>query len=183
MVVSSPKGYINGHGYVDLGLSVKWATCNVGASLPKDYGDYFAWGETSIKSYYSWDNYFYKDNMNIGSDIKGTYYDLAYVKWGGSWRMPNKSECEELINRCTWSWAIIGGHRGCKVTGPNGNSIYLPASGCYRYKLDFKGSAGHYWSSTADGVQFAWYLVFSDSKPEISYDVGTFGKSIRPVSE
>lgn len=149
--VSSPTGYINGHGYVDLGLSVKWATCNVGASSPEGYGNYYAWGETSTKYKYSDDTYSYK-NTNIGSDIKGTYYDVAHMKWGGNWRMPTKAECEELKDRCTWTWSTVGGHEGYKLKGPNGESIFLPAAG-YRFgaDVDDAGTYGGYWSSSVNG--------------------------------
>ena len=118
----------DGHEYVDLGLSVKWATCNVGASKPEEYGDYFAWGETSTKEEYTEEN-----SLTYGkkmSDIAGNaQYDAARANWGGSWRMPTEYEWQELIDKCKWEWGKVTGVKVNKVTGPNGNSIFLPAAG------------------------------------------------------
>src|SRR5574344_1874604 len=117
---------------VDLGLSVKWASCTVGASFPEEYGGYYAWGETEEKSDYSWSTYKYCNDssstcMNIGSNISGTQYDVAHVKWGGSWRMPTHEEMQELYDKCTYKWITYNGVNGGKFTGPNGNSIFVPA--------------------------------------------------------
>ena len=141
------SGTSNGHDYVDLGLSVKWATCNVGASSPSDYGDYYAWGETSTKSSYDEDNSktYGKSMGNIGGNSS---YDVARYKWGGSWRLPSKAEMQELVDKCTWTWTTQGGHNGYKVTGKNGKSIFLPAAG-WRYgtsPYDI-GEGGYYWGS------------------------------------
>ncbi len=131
--ISEPSGYISGHGYVDLGLpsGVKWATCNVGASSPSDYGNYYAWGEIRPKAEYTEENWvFYgrreEDIPNIGGNPQ---YDAARANWGGTWRLPTWAECEELVSECTWTAASLGEHNGCKITGKNGNSIFLPASG------------------------------------------------------
>ncbi|MBO7283756.1 MAG: PEGA domain-containing protein, partial [Bacteroidales bacterium] len=113
---------INGHEYVDLGLpsGLKWATCNVGASSPEEYGDYYAWGEIETKSEYTKDNS--KTRGKSMSDISGnTMYDVACAKWGGSWRLPTKKELEELESKCKWEWTTINGKKGYKVTGPHGN--------------------------------------------------------------
>ncbi|MDE7410327.1 MAG: hypothetical protein K2N09_09955 [Muribaculaceae bacterium] len=115
---------LNGHEYVDLGLpsGLKWATCNVGASSPSDYGYYFAWGETNTKYDYSssncrtWERTF----GDIGGNVQ---YDAARANWGGSWRLPTRGECEELVNCCTWAFITMGNHNGYKVIGPNGNYI------------------------------------------------------------
>ena len=123
------SGYIDGHEYVDLGLSVKWATCNVGASSPEKTGSKFAWGETSEKTEYTWANYLNGGNTNIGSDIKGTKYDAAYVNWGSKWRMPSETEVKELISKCTCKSLTINGVKGYQITGPNGNSIFIPGDG------------------------------------------------------
>lgn len=125
------RGTINGHEWVDLGLSVKWATCNVGASSLSAYGNYYAWGETRTKSEYNYSNSVtYEKSMG---DIAGSsQYDAARANWGSSWRLPTKAEFQELINNCTWTWTSQGGHNGYKVTGKNGNSIFLPAAG-WRY--------------------------------------------------
>lgn len=142
---------------IDLGLSVKWACCNVGAESPEDYGGYYAWGETEEKSDYTLDNYKYHNSntgfFNIGSNISGTSYDVAHVKWGGSWRMPTWDEIKELFDKCSWKWIEINGIKGQKVTGPNGNSIFLPASGCsYDMEVDDSGWYGFYWSGTIDDI-------------------------------
>ena len=152
-----------GHAYVDLGLpsGLKWATCNVGATVSTDFGDYFAWGEVEPKKDYSWDTYKYgtKDNLTkYNSSDNKTVLDLeddaAHVNWGGKWRMPTKEEMEELDENCTFLYTSkidANGYSvfGYKVTGPNGNSIFLPAAGCmYGGTLDFVGSYGNYWSSS-----------------------------------
>lgn len=125
----------NGHAYVDLGLSVKWATCNVGASSPEEYGNYYAWGETTTKSSYTEDNS-KTDGVSMSSSIAGdASYDAARANWGGTWRLPTASESQELIDNCTWTWTTQGGKNGYKVTSEkNGNSIFLPAAGC-RYSM------------------------------------------------
>ena len=126
---------------VDLGLSVKWASCNVGATSPEQLGDMFAWGETTTKEQYKEDNYLYyvsttDSYMDIGLDIKGTDYDAAHVKWGGSWRMPTRAEFDELMKKCQWEWVNLNGINGYKVIGKNGNSIFLPVE-----------KNNHYWTS------------------------------------
>ncbi len=144
---SFQSGTVNGHEYVDLGLSVKWATCNVGASSVSDYGDYYAWGETETKSNYDEDN-----SVMLGKDsgdISGNAdYDAARANWGGAWRLPTEAEIRELVDKCQWEWTTIEGHSGYKVTGPNGNSIFLPAAGCrYGALLINAGKYGNYWIS------------------------------------
>ena len=182
-------GTINGHDYVDLGLSVKWATCNVGAGKPSDYGNYYAWGETEIKSSYTEDNCETLEKQ-IG-DIGFTSRDVAHVKWGGSWRMPTRDEFDELLNadNCTWEWTTENGTNGYRVTSKKtDNSIFLPAAGFRLVTLlDYAGKGGYYWSSTpdADSPQIAYDLNF------YSHDHYTgwfwlnrrFGQSVRPVSE
>ena len=187
---------------VDLGLSVKWASCNVGADAPEDYGGYYAWGETEEKSNYSWDTYKYwsdrdgdgnieeSEITNIGPNISGTSYDVAHVKWGGSWRMPTSSEIKELCNKCSWEWTSINGVGGQKVTGPNGNSIFLPAAGFRSYTTDgYRGSDGYYWSGTLteDDSDSAYCLNF-DSGGNYGHIVwilggGRYGLTVRPVTE
>ena len=111
-------GYKNNHAWIDLGLpsGTKWATCNVGASQPHGYGNYYAWGETATKTNYSESNSkTYGKNI---SDISGNSdYDAARANWGGSWRMPTEREMEELVNKCTWTWTTLSGVKGYKVTG------------------------------------------------------------------
>ena len=118
---------------VDLGLSVKWANCNVGASSPEEYGDRFAWGETSTKTalylpeYYAFYDSSTDSYMDIGMDIKGTKYDVAHVKWGGDWRMPTYDELKELKEKCSWEYSEYKGVYGFTVTGPNGNALFFPS--------------------------------------------------------
>ncbi len=118
-----PTGKINGHEYADLGLSVKWATCNVGASSPSDYGNYYAWGETTPKGTYTEENS-KTYGKNMGSIAGNSQYDAARANWGGSWRLPTASEIDELKSKCKYVWTTKGGVNGYKVTGPNGNSIF-----------------------------------------------------------
>ena len=181
------SGSINGYKYIDLGLpsGLKWATCNVGASSPEDYGDYYAWGETETKSEYTSGNCStYGVQMN---DISGNaQYDVARKKWGGSWRMPTKTEIEELIDNCNWIWTAQGGKKGHKVTGPNGNSIFLPAAGTRRGSSLYRaGEYGIYWSSSPyeSNSDYAYYLYFNSSY-QYAYWIGrSNGQSVRPVSE
>ncbi len=144
------KSKINGHEYVDLGLTsgLKWATCNVGANSPEEYGDYYAWGETETKDEYA--------NINCSTcgvkmnDISGDpKYDVVRKKWGDNWRMPTCYEMEELIEECSLEWVEQNGVNGYKVTGPNGNSIFLPAAGFRSWwLLGDAGGGAYYWSST-----------------------------------
>jgi hypothetical protein len=169
-----------GHEYVDLGLSVKWATCNIGANSPEDYGEYYAWGETSTKSSYLDDNCT-TWNQKI-DDIKGTNRDVAHVKWGGDWRMPTKEEFDELCEKCNWEWT----GSGYKVTGPNGNSIYLPAAGCHSIEMLFgDGFVGYYWSSTpySEGTQGAYDLFFDSDDQDAGWGDRYYGYTVRPVLE
>ena len=142
---SNPTGYENNYAYVDLGLSVKWATCNVGATKPEGYGNYYAWGETTTKSSYAESNYTYSSNPTTLPLSK----DAAAVNMGGSWRMPTTAEQDELLTECTWTRTTSNNVSGYTVIGPNGNSIFLPAAG-YRddSDLDGAGSYGYYWSSS-----------------------------------
>ena len=193
----------NGHEYVDLGLpsGIKWATCNVGATSPEEYGGYYAWGETEEKSNYDWSTYKWR-NGSYGSMTKyytdGSYGtvdnktvldpedDVARVKWGGSWRMPTKAEQDELRDNCTWTWTIQNGVNGYKVTGPNGNSIFLPAAG-YRLGTNLydSGSYGYYWSSSLGSSYSsdAYYLYFYSGGYGWDGGIRCSGHSVRPVLE
>ena len=171
----------NGHKYVDLGLSVKWATCNIGASKPEDYGDYFAWGEDETKSEYT------ENNSATFRKTNYTFRDAAKKKWGGTWRMPTADEFQELVDNCTWTWTTQGGHDGYKVTSKkNGNSIFLPAAG-YRYgsSLGNAWTDGRYWSSTpnASNSNDAYILDFISSSHYVGNYNRYYGRSVRPVSE
>lgn len=176
---------------VDLGLSVKWASMNVGATSPEDYGGYFAWGETSEKEEYTMDTYLYY-NVDIGEDISGTDHDVAHVQWGGTWHMPTYDELKELLDNCTWTWTTQNAVNGYKVTGPNGNSIFLPAAGCYSTGIYGAGTVGNYWTATSGMISsssttYVHYLYFySDYYRQIQdtygdYRDGCYGRSVRPV--
>ncbi len=185
---------IGGHEAVDLGLSVKWATCNVGASSPEEYGDYFAWGETTTKSSYTESNSttygLYTSELQsrgiIGSDGNLTAaYDAATANWGSKWRMPTLDEIKELKEECTWEWTTQNGVKGRKVTGPNGNSIFLPAAGGrYGSDLGNAGSYGFYWSAAPRSDSYdAYYLIFNSGYYGWLYDDRGDGLSVRPVPD
>ena len=181
------QGGISTSKEVDLGLSVNWADWNVGATSPEEDGDYFAWGETSPKSgKYVESTYRYHDGssyIHIGRNISGTQYDAARANWGGSWRMPTEEECEELRDKCTWTWTTYNGVNGMKVTGPNGNSIFLPAAGWRDGTLSGRGSLGNYWSGSlreSDSSR-AWRLFFGSSGSYVDYNDREDGHSVRPV--
>ena len=197
----TPEDPANGHAYVDLGLSVKWATMNVGATSPEEYGDYFAWGETEPKSEYNWDTYKWCDG---GYDYLTKYCsssdfgivddkieldmedDAANVNWGDAWRTPTKAELDELIENCTWSWTTQNGIDGYTVTSnTNGKSIFLPAAG-YRYDTfsEEVGAIGYYHSRTRDNTNFqhvSYYIYFAESYVEKDSDSRYYGHPIRPV--
>ena len=184
-----PDGEIAGYYYVDLGLpsGVKWATCNVGASSPEDYGDYFAWGETSPKAEYTWEN-----SVTFGeqmSDISGNaQYDAATANWGGSWRMPTNDEMQELVDHCEWEWTEVNGVNGSRVIGPNGSCIFLPAAGARGgSSLYNDGDHGYYWSSTPDDGgddNSAFYLGFDNGYGLVFWYGNRYdGMTVRPVAE
>ena len=175
---------INGYEYVDLGLSVKWATCNVGATYPYQPGYHFAWGETKLKSFYDYSNS--KTNGKLMDDIAGDPdYDAAHVKWGGSWRLPTRDEMWELIDNCDWEWDTKS--KGYKVTSKkNGSYIFLPAAGYYLgKKLRQDGSCGTYWSSTPEeGNTYRTHRLFLDKNlHHVDCGPRNFGFTIRAVSE
>ena len=181
----STTGTHKGHEWVDLGLSVKWATCNVGASTPGGYGNYYAWGETSTKSNYDYDSCASKGKFlgDIGGDSSR---DAATVNWGGSWRMPTEAELQELVDNCTWTWTTQNGHKGYKVTGPNGNSIFLPAAGIRDGDtLYVDGEDGYYCSSSPDGsdTDRACRLFFDEGDRHVGWGDRECGRSVRPVLE
>ncbi|MBQ8422787.1 MAG: hypothetical protein IJY36_00810 [Coprobacter sp.] len=192
---------------VDLGLSVKWATCNIGASSPEKFGGYYAWGETEEKESYSWDNYKYWTDNNgdgkyyiydedgdlrvdeseltdIGENISGTEYDVARVKWGDNWRMPTQGEKGELVRKCTWTWGDYNGVNGWHITGPNGNSIFLPAAGYRTEELISAGtqSGTDYWTATRHGVyKYVAYYLYNGVTS--LYSPRFYGHPVRAVTE
>lgn len=178
---------------VDLGLSVKWAAYNVGASSPEEYGGYYAWGETKEKKYYSGSDYKWRKSDGLIVKYAETVDnkmrlelsdDVAHVSLKGNWRMPTQDEMEELITRCSWEWTTRKGVEGQLVTGPNGNSIFLPAAG-YRDGEDlyFSGSSGCYWSSTLDEDDnyYAYKLGFTGAGGLNLNNYRSDGLSVRPV--
>ena len=188
---------INGHKFIDLGLpsGLLWAKTNVGASSSLDDGDYFAWGETEPKSFYSWSTYKWggspsKYNYRDGKTILDAEDDAATINWGEGCRMPSREEFVELLNKCDWSWQSDyngSGVRGYLVTGSNGNFIFIPASG-YRYGsvLNSRGSSGNYWSSSlnSSNTNDAYHLNFSSGSIAPSdYDGRYYGYPVRPVAE
>ena len=201
-------GTIRNFDWIDLGLpsGLKWATCNVGASSPSDYGSYFAWGETSSKSDYSWETLRYRIRGNSYRNVKFSKYntssasgtvdskkilelsdDAARANWGGSWRMPTQNEFQELINHCKWEWTTQGGKKGYKVSSrTNGNSIFLPAAGyCDEGLSNGEGWLGNYWTSSLRSVDpgRAVHLEFNSVERAMDYDSRNRGMPVRPVSE
>ncbi len=180
------------HDYVDLGLpdGILWATCNVGAEKPEDYGYYYAWGETSTKSSYSLSNYKWYN----GSDVSFTKYDdyedldlsddAAYVNWGSNWRMPTYDELEDLISSTYTNTEVTtqNGVKGLKITSKkNGNSIFLPAAGYIGSKLLGAGTYGYYWSSSAYEDGEVTYLRILNDGASVVECSRYMGQSIRPV--
>ena len=192
------------HEYVDLGLpsGTLWATCNVGANSPEEYGDYFAWGETEPKNYFDWSTYKWCN----GSDTTLTKYcsisssgyngfvdnkteldpedDAAYVNWGGNWRMPTYDQFNELKSECTWTWTTQNGVNGRQVTGPNGNSLFLPAAGYGDDGWLFDARLrGDYWSRTlgSSTPSSANSVYFSSGGVYWNGDYRTYGFTVRAV--
>ena len=179
----------DGHEYVDLGLpsGLKWATCNIGARAPEASGDYFAWGEIKTKKSFSESGSLTYGKKKYSIEIVGnSQLDAARANWGGSWRMPTKYECQELIDKCKWEWVTVNGVNGYKVTGPSGASIFLPATG-YRSgsSLNSAGSFGFYWSSTPNGINdyYACGLGFHSSNHNVNIYYRNNGQSVRSVLE
>ncbi|MBR5983658.1 MAG: zinc-ribbon domain-containing protein [Bacteroidales bacterium] len=198
------------HEYVDLGLpsGTKWATCNVGANAPEEYGDYFAWGETSPKETYDQNSYKYcnghmSETLTKYCNYPGCGYngftdnlttleasdDAATVSWGKDWRIPTNEEMTELIDNCSYKWTEQNGIKGLVAIGPNGNSIFFPATG-YRYGNDCygNGDVGEYWTSSI--ISMASYSAYTHrvypngfdmDEGYIDDDSRECGRTIRPV--
>lgn len=198
----------NSYEYVDLGLSVNWATCNVGANKPEEYGDYYAWGETETKSSYTYDNYRFIYSGNSYTSFMVSKYcfdaskgvvdnkttldpddDVAHVRWGGNWRMPTKAEFEELINNCSWNWCTLNGVDGYRVysnvVGYTDKSIFIPAVGYFKKDELVKSGLGCYWSGSlysSDSRHGNFLMIKSNSYSMEYYDYCRYiGLSVRPV--
>jgi thiol-disulfide isomerase/thioredoxin len=179
---------------VDLGLSVKWASFNLGASQPEEYGNYYAWGETEPKENYWWTTYKWGDSVGLtkydadgATDLSDYDYedDAAFVKLGSKWRIPTVEEFDELVSKCTWVWEKRNGVSGYRVTGPNGNAIFFPAAGYYSYSdgNPTAGWVGEYWASSVDGeyTETGYYLHFYEVLYQMGRTQRCYGQSIRPV--
>ena len=198
-------GSYGDHAYVDLGLpsGTLWATCNVGATTPEGYGDYFAWGETQPKDTYNWITYAYA-TVDADGDLQtltkyntSAYYgtvdnltvlqpgdDAATANWGSGWRMPTHEQWQELYQNTTNTWTTRNGVNGRLFTASNGNSLFLPAAG-YRWdgELYFAGGLGLYWSSslTTDSPGDAWLLGFLSDYTSVDSSGRYYGRSVRAV--
>lgn len=192
------------HQYVDLGLSVKWASCNMGASAPEEYGDFYSWGETWPKDEYSWFTYShgngdesyrklikYNTNKLRGDVDNMTLLDLnddaAFVKWGAPWHIPTMENIAELRTKCTWTWTTVNGVNGYRVTskvkGYTDRSIFLPAAGIMQEQMLWdEGYRGCYWANSITNDSFnAYMLMFEERRPYESAATRSYGCNIRPV--
>lgn len=196
-------GTLVGHDWVDLGLpsGLKWATCNVGAAVPEDCGDYFAWGETTTKSLYAWKTYKWGDILTsvlrkyntkskLGTVdnkiVLDSYDDAAQQNWGSTWRMPTSKEFDELKANCIEEWAIQNGQKGLRFTSKiNGNTVFFPAAGEIVTTAEEIGRYGVYWSSSLskENPERAESLIFSSASSEVEDGNRFPGNSIRPVTE
>ena len=177
---------------IDLGLSVLWADCNLGADKPEEYGNYYAWGEVKAKKKFTEDNYAHYDsstnsNKNIGSNISGTQYDAARANLGNGWRMPTVKDFEELINKCTWKWTQSNGTEGYLVTGTNGKTIFMPASG-YMTNTDTyqQGKDVRLWSAIEETYQKTGAYSFDGtytSQYANTYELKFCGIAIRAIKD
>ena len=197
-----------GHEWVDLGLSVKWATCNVGATKPEEYGDYFAWGETEPQTTYDWNTYKwatatwdatdefwdlatltkYNTDSGYGTVDNKTVLELAddaaRANWGGKWRMPTDAEWTELLENCTWTWTTKNSVKGYEVKSKtNGNSIFLPAAGSRGDGDLLDAGYGNYWSSSlgAGSPDGAWGVYFGSGNVFGGDGGRYYGQSVRAV--
>ena len=153
---------------VDLGLSVMWAKCNIGATQPEEYGDFYAWGEQETKDSYTWENYSYYNTNNgawvdLGESISGTSFDVAHNKLGEGWRMPTKDEMGELLDNCQATHTTINGVSGILFTASNGNSIFLPKAGFWTEGMFTDENVSmRYWTATqyVDAEYSAWVMGY-----------------------
>lgn len=181
---------------VDLGLpsGVLWATCNIGACSPSEIGNYFAWGENESKDVYGWETYnlcrgsynsIFKYTETDKKSVLESQDDVATFILGNECRLPTQEDMEELVNSCKWTWERLNGQFGWRVTGKNGNSIFLPAAGtASSYKIAGVGELGRYWTSTrGEDIYSAYNLRFKDGRETIGVvdDTRFYGRSVRAV--
>lgn len=196
------------HQYVDLGLSVKWATCNIGADKPEDHGDYFSWGETENKRINNWETYRFTegDKNEISKYCGNSQYgwheladslsalepddDVAHKKWGGNWRIPTKAQMKELIDNCTWTWTTRNEINGYLVTGKKpgytNRSIFIPVTGTFDDGKIFNPTkSGHYWSRDCGTVYppYAYTLELSAREASIGMESRCESIAVRPVCQ
>lgn len=189
--ISDPDGLVNGHGYVDLGLpsGTRWAVCNVGASQPEKRGIFISWGNnTSSREYRKENTKLYYDESVV--NISGfNEYDAATFKWGSEWKTPSWEQFDELFTKCKWEWCIYNGVEGTKLTGPNGQSIFLPAYG-FAQGLHTQEDgiwsgmpSCRYWTSnkTNYGNDMAVYICSARSGAAMSSHPKFYGLLVRPV--
>ena len=192
------------HTYVDLGLpsGTLWATCNVGAETPEGYGDYYAWAETQPKDTYNWSTYQYcngnSSTLTKYCDNSSTGYngytdtltilqpedDAATANWGPEWRTPTREEWQELYQNTFHRWTTQNGVYGRLFTATNGNTLFLPAAGCYNESVLYDlRSKGYYWSSSlgTSGPYYAWYFFFTSANGNMFGNRRYYGQSVRPV--
>ena len=189
------------HEWVDLGLpsGTLWATCNVGAETPEEYGDFFAWGETTPKKAYNWTTYTLCNGTykTLTKYCTASYYgtvddkteldpedDAAYVLWGESWRMPTVEQMRELIDNCNWGWSTQNGVQGNLITGPNGNTIFIPAAGYINASThNDAGNAASIWSRSlnSDRTFEAYNIGFNPAMVETLSSARMLGLSVRAV--
>ena len=206
------RTYLNGYEYIDLGLpsGTKWAAYNVGATKPEEFGGYYAWGETEekddysestykfgyyttndngLKKYYHYSKYIEEQSSVFDREVLEPEDDVAYVKWGGGWRMPTNDECAELLENCIQEWATINGVKGCKLTGPNGNTIFLPATGKISGTIRNDEILGFYWNANCGSGNThtqtrGFYLTFRVDLSSYCWITSNYretGMPVRPV--
>ncbi|WP_195546726.1 InlB B-repeat-containing protein [Bacteroides intestinalis] len=171
---------------IDLGLSVKWASWNVGASAPEEFGGLYGWADpTGEKTTVDFNDY---PSDTPPTSISNTMYDIAHVRWGDGWRLPTQAEFQELVDNCTWEWTEVNNVAGRRATGPNGNSIFFPAAAS-RNGGDISnqvGQRGCYWTGTLypDDSRYAYYFYFYSGNQYANRNNRRYmGYSVRPVKE
>jgi len=198
---------------VDLGLSVKWATFNVGALEVDDYGGLYGWADTTgshrtldgitmefhdLEGYYivNWKSVHY-GGLSPLKNISGKDCDVSTYKWGSDWRIPTKAEMDELLTECKWEQSTVGTTKGYRVTGPNGNSIFMPLAGerTDGTNVSLRGERFNYWTANLataseqinDGgcqstiLCTAWAMQFNGSNISMKPQLRCYGYSVRPV--